>query len=180
VSPKRVGASGSRAGEVSVGTGRRRYTWRTRGTGAASGTTDRGKGRQGGAQRDTEAAGAARDAANGAGRGAGAPWNLRKRKNINGWRNHRVSEYGLHLGIKRRNKGGGEREIRLVEHDMARDEDLARGKVVAGVPLVFRGVTEKDTTCRPGCQLMRSSGSDVLVTGTPEDTKVIVTRRGTE
>jgi hypothetical protein len=27
---------------------------------------------------------------------------------------------------------------------------------------------------------MRSSGSDVLVTGTPEDTKVIVTRRGTE
>jgi hypothetical protein len=63
---------------------------------------------------------------------------------------------------------------------MVRDEDPARGKVVAAVPLVVRGVTENDTMCRPGCQLMRSSGGDVRVTGTPEDMKVIITGRGTK
>ena len=105
---------------------------------------------------------------------------MRERKNKNRWLNHQVRKHGLHLGINRRNKGGGEREVRLIEHNVVRNKDPARGKVVAAVPLVVRGVTKKDTTCRAGHQLMRSSGGDVRVTSTPEDTKVIVARRGTE
>ena len=63
---------------------------------------------------------------------------------------------------------------------MSGDKDPARGEVKASVPLVVRGVTKKHTTSRVGCQLVRSSGGDVRVTGTPEDTKVVVAGRGTE
>jgi hypothetical protein len=63
---------------------------------------------------------------------------------------------------------------------MARDEDAARGKVKASVTLVIRRVSEKDTEGRPGSQLMRSGGGGVRVTRTPEDSKVVVPRRGTE
>ena len=57
---------------------------------------------------------------------------------------------------------------------------LGRGEVKAEVPLVVRGVTKKHTQCRAGRQLVSSSGGDVRVTCTPEDTEVIVARRGTE
>ena len=57
---------------------------------------------------------------------------------------------------------------------------LGRGEVKATVPLVVRGVTKKHTPCRAGRQLVSSSGGDVRVTCTPEDTEVIVARRGTE
>jgi hypothetical protein len=63
---------------------------------------------------------------------------------------------------------------------MARDEDPSGGKVKATVPLVIRGVPEENTESRTGCQLVRSSGSGVGVTRTPEDSKVIVPRRDTE
>jgi hypothetical protein len=63
---------------------------------------------------------------------------------------------------------------------MARDEDTARGKVKASVTLVIRKVSEKDTEGRPGSQLMGSGGGGVRVTCTPEDSKVVVPRRGTE
>jgi hypothetical protein len=76
--------------------------------------------------------------------------------------------------------GGGEREDGLIEHHMARDEDPSGGKVKATVPLVIRRVPEEDTESRTGCQLVGSSGSGVRVTRTPEDSKVIVPRRGTE
>ena len=76
--------------------------------------------------------------------------------------------------------GGGEREDGLVKHHVARDEDPTRGEVKATVPLVIRGVPEEDTLSRTGSQLVGSSGSGVRVTRTPEDTKVIVTRGGTE
>jgi hypothetical protein len=76
--------------------------------------------------------------------------------------------------------GGGEREDRLIEHHMARDEDPTRGKVKATVALVIRGVTEEDIESRTGCQLVGSGGCGVRVTRTPEDSKVIVPRRGTE
>jgi hypothetical protein len=62
---------------------------------------------------------------------------------------------------------------------MSGDEDLARGEVKATVPFVVRGVTEKHTS-GAGRQLVRSSGSGVRVISAPEDTKVIVARRGTE
>jgi hypothetical protein len=45
---------------------------------------------------------------------------------------------------------------------------------------VVRRVTKKYTTSRAGCQLVRSSDGDVRIIGTPEDTKVVVARRGTE
>ena len=63
---------------------------------------------------------------------------------------------------------------------MPGDQDAARGEVKASVPLVVRGVTKKHTTSRAGCQLVRSSGGDVRVTGTPKDTNVVVAGRGTE
>jgi hypothetical protein len=63
---------------------------------------------------------------------------------------------------------------------MSRDEDPVRSEVEATVPLVVRGVTKKHATCRTGRQLVRSSGGDVRVTCTPEDTKVTIVRRGTE
>jgi hypothetical protein len=63
---------------------------------------------------------------------------------------------------------------------MARDEDMARCKVKASVILVIRRIFEKDTKGRPGNQLMVSGGGGVRVTCTPEDSKVVVPRRGTE
>jgi hypothetical protein len=84
-----------------------------------------------------------------------------------------------HPWVWKRCRGGGVREIRLVEH-MSGDEDTARGEVKATVPLVVKGVTEKHTMSGAGRQLVRSSGSGDRVTSAPEDTKVIVARRGTE
>jgi len=63
---------------------------------------------------------------------------------------------------------------------MARDENPIRGKVVASVPLVIWGVPEEDTKSRAGSQLVGSGGGGVRVTRTPEDSKVVVARRGTE
>jgi hypothetical protein len=63
---------------------------------------------------------------------------------------------------------------------MTRDEDPTRGKIIAPVPLVIRGVPEEDTESRTRCQLVGSSRCGVRVTRTPEDAKVIVPRRGTE
>ena len=57
---------------------------------------------------------------------------------------------------------------------------MTRGKIVASVPLVIRGVPKKDTESRMGSQLVRSGSSGVRVTRTPKDTKVIIARRGTE
>jgi hypothetical protein len=63
---------------------------------------------------------------------------------------------------------------------MARDEDPTRGKVKATVTLVIRRVPEKDIESRTGCQLVGSGGCGVRVTRTPEDSKMIVPRRGTK
>jgi hypothetical protein len=63
---------------------------------------------------------------------------------------------------------------------MARDEDPTRGEVKAAVALVVRGVPEKHTEGGTGGELVRSSGSGVRVASTPEDTKVVIARRGTE
>jgi hypothetical protein len=63
---------------------------------------------------------------------------------------------------------------------VSRDEDAERGEVKAPVPLVVSRVTKENTTCRVGRQLVRSSGSDVRVTGTTENTEVIIARRGTK
>ena len=62
---------------------------------------------------------------------------------------------------------------------MSGDEDPTRGEVKAAVPLVVGGVTKKHTPCRAGRQFVRSSGTDVGITCTPEDTKVVVAGRGT-
>jgi hypothetical protein len=63
---------------------------------------------------------------------------------------------------------------------MARDEDTTRGEVETSVTLVIQRVSEKNTESRPGSQFMRSDGGGVRVTRTPEDSKVVVSRRGTE
>jgi hypothetical protein len=100
-----------------------------------------------------------------------------------GWQNHRVrGKKGNPCRVSGRCgwRGGGVRERRLIKHDMARDEDTARGKVKASVTLVIRRISEKDTEGRPGSQLMVSGGGGVRVTRTPEDAKVVVPRRGTE
>jgi len=63
---------------------------------------------------------------------------------------------------------------------MARDDDPTGGEVKAPVPLVIRGVPKEDTQSGTGSQLVGSGGSGVRVTRTPEDTKVVIPRRGTE
>jgi hypothetical protein len=75
--------------------------------------------------------------------------------------------------------GGGERECRLIKHDVARDEDTARREVQTTIPLMLRGVAKEDTESGTGGQLMRSGGC-VGVTSAPKHTKVIVAGRGTE
>ena len=45
---------------------------------------------------------------------------------------------------------------------------------------MVRGVTKKHTTSRAGRKVVKSNGGDIRVKCTPEDTKVIVARRGTE
>jgi hypothetical protein len=45
---------------------------------------------------------------------------------------------------------------------------------------VIRGVPKEDTESGSGCQLVRSGGGSVRVTRTPEDSEVVVPRRGTE
>jgi len=74
--------------------------------------------------------------------------------------------------------GGGEGEGRLIEHHMARDEDVTRGKIIVSVPLVIRGVSKEDTEGRMGSHLVGSGGGGVRVIRTPKDPKVIVARRG--
>jgi hypothetical protein len=95
---------------------------------------------------------------------------------------HRVS--GKQGGIKIRSSGGwagdGEGEDGLIEYHMTRDEDPSGGKIKTPVPLVVRGVPEEDAKSRTEGQLVGRSGSGVGVTREPEDTKVIVPRRGTE
>ena len=58
----------------------------------------------------------------------------------------------LHGGS--RSGSGGNGKDRLVEHHMARYEDSTRGKVVASVPLVIRGVPKEDTKSNgePACE----------------------------
>jgi hypothetical protein len=63
---------------------------------------------------------------------------------------------------------------------MSGDEDATRGEVKAPVPLVVRRVTKENAPCRARRQLVRSSGRNVRVTGTTEDTKVIVAGRGVD
>jgi hypothetical protein len=63
---------------------------------------------------------------------------------------------------------------------MARDENPSGGKIKTPVPLVIRGVPEKNTESRTGVKLMGRSGSGVGITRAPKDSKVIVSRRGTE
>jgi hypothetical protein len=45
---------------------------------------------------------------------------------------------------------------------------------------MVRGVPEKHTEGGPGCKLVRSRSSSVRVAGTPEDTKMVIARRGTK
>jgi hypothetical protein len=97
------------------------------------------------------------------------------------WLDHRVS--GKQGGGSRIRRGGGwagEGEDGLIEHHVARDENPSGGKIKTPVPLVIRGVPEKDTESRTGVQLVGRSGRSVGVTRAPEDAKVIVPRRGTE
>jgi hypothetical protein len=63
---------------------------------------------------------------------------------------------------------------------MSGDKNPTRGEIVVAVPLMVRGVTEEHTSCRARCELVRSSGSKVRVASAPEDTKVIISGRGTE
>jgi hypothetical protein len=63
---------------------------------------------------------------------------------------------------------------------MTRNEDPTRGEIKAAIALMVRGVPEKHTEGGPGCKFLRSSSSSVRVASTPEDTKMVIARRGTE
>jgi hypothetical protein len=106
----------------------------------------------------------------------------RERKNR--WLNHRVSrteseEVKVRVGGGCCG-GGGVGKYGLIKHHMARDEDPTRGEVKAAVAFVVWGVPEKHTEGGSGCKLVRSSGGSVRVASTPENTEVVIARRGTE
>jgi len=61
---------------------------------------------------------------------------------------------------------------------MTGDEDTMRGKVIAPIPLMIRGVPKEDTTSRARCKLVRCSGREVRVASAPKDSKVIIGGRG--
>jgi hypothetical protein len=61
---------------------------------------------------------------------------------------------------------------------MTGDEDTMRGKVIASIPLMIRGVPKEDTTSRVRCKLVRCSGREVRVASAPKDSKVIIGGRG--
>jgi hypothetical protein len=99
------------------------------------------------------------------------------------WLDHRVSgKQGEEVKIRggRGSGGRGEGEDRLIKHHMARDKDPTRGKIIASVPLMIRGVPEEDIESGMRRQLVGSGSCGVRVTRTPKDVKVIVPRRGTE
>jgi hypothetical protein len=91
-----------------------------------------------------------------------------------------VRKHGLNVRIRSGCGGGGKGEVRLVKHNMAGYKNPTRGEIVAAVPLMVMGVTKEHTTGRARCELMRSSGSKVREASAPEDTKVVVSGRGTE
>jgi hypothetical protein len=67
-----------------------------------------------------------------------------------------------------------------MEDDVTRDDDAVCGEVKASVPLVIRGVAEKDTPRGARSELMWGNGREVGVAGKPEDPKVGVGGSGTE
>jgi len=55
---------------------------------------------------------------------------------------------------------------------MARDDDLPSGEVETSVPLVRRGITKEDTSCRTWSQLVFGSGSHVGIAQAAENAKM--------
>ena len=49
-------------------------------------------------------------------------------------------------------------EDRFIENNVLRDNDASRGEVIASVPFVLKGITEKNTPCRAGSKLMGGRG----------------------
>ena len=58
----------------------------------------------------------------------------------------------------------------LIEDHMARDDDALSGHVEAAVPLVGRGIAEKNTCCGARREFVASRGGQVRITETPKDT----------
>jgi hypothetical protein len=86
---------------------------------------------------------------------------------------HRIEvEEHVELG-ERGSGGGGKREIRLIENDVARNEDSVGGEVKTPLTLMVGRVTEEDTARVARGKLM-SSGSEIGVASAPEDTKMVV------
>jgi hypothetical protein len=57
---------------------------------------------------------------------------------------------------------------------VTRDEDSVGGEVKTPISLMIGRVTEEDTTSGARGELMRSSGSEIGIASTPEDTKMVV------
>ena len=58
----------------------------------------------------------------------------------------------------------------LIEDHMARDDDALSGHVEAAVPLVGRGIAEKNTCCGARREFVVSRGGQVRIIETPKDT----------
>jgi hypothetical protein len=66
---------------------------------------------------------------------------------------------------------------------VSEDQYAVRGKIEVSIPLMLRGVSEKDTPTEAGGgggELMGSGGREVRIVDTPKDSKVSVRGSGAE
>ena len=59
----------------------------------------------------------------------------------------------------------------LIKNNVARDDDLASGKIKTPVALLGRRVTEEDTRCGARRQFMGSRGTEVRIAQATENSK---------
>ena len=71
-----------------------------------------------------------------------------------------------------------EGENGLIKHNVSRYDDLTRGEVETAIPLMIRGISQKDTGCRTWCELVWRSGLQIRITQATEDTQVIISGIG--
>ena len=84
---------------------------------------------------------------------------------------------GNPAGAKKCDRAGGilgEGERCLIKDDMSRDDDPVGGPIKAGVAFVVRRITEEDTHGGARSEFVGSSGGEVGVAPTSEDTEMVI------
>jgi hypothetical protein len=69
-----------------------------------------------------------------------------------------------------------ERELSLIEYNVARYDDTAGSEVEAVIPTMVRGIAEEDARCGSGAELVGCRGSSVREAEAAEHPEIIITR----